>query len=426
MSDAALAFEEALRQVLAEASPLPVESVPFHEAAGRVLAEPLRAERDDPPATKSAMDGFALKAAHTVAATPGRPLRFQFSEVIAAGRLACRPLPEPSAAAAAQGLPAARIMTGALLPVGADAVVKQEHTESDGSGRFLIRRPLAPGENAIPAGARMARGEPLLEAGEPLGPQALGILAAARCERVRTHRRPVVALLALGDELADIGDPLGPGQTPVTNLHVLTALVSRYGGVPRSLGVAPDDPELIRTRLETCLAGSRADDGTPPCDLVLTLGGSHRGDFDYVHTVLERLGASLRFDRIRMTPGSSTVFALHGSTLCFGLPGTPSASWAAFEVLVRPALWRLAGRTQLELPRLKARLTDPLPHEHGQTAFVACRVRWAGGEPEATPILGRHPHEPPAAGRADGLIRCPEGQRLPAVGEWVGVDWLAD
>ncbi len=424
MADAALAFDEALRLALAEAAPLPVETVPFHEAAGRVLAEPLRAERDDPPGAKSAMDGFALKAEHTRTATAGQPLRFRFSEVIAAGRLARGPLPDLPTGAAEEGLPAARIMTGALLPAGADAVVKQEDTEPDGSGRFRIRRPLAPGENAIPAGARMARGEALLEAGELLGPQALGILAAARRERVRAHRRPLVALLALGDELADVGSPLGPAQTPVTNLHVLTALVRRYGGVARSLGVAPDDPERICALLEPCLAGAPADG--PPCDLVLTLGGSHRGDFDYVHAVLERLGARLRFARVRMTPGGSTVFATRGSTLCFGLPGTPMASWAAFEVLVRPVLWRLAGRRQLELPRLTARLTGPLPHAHGRTAFVACRVRWAGREPEATPIEGRHPHESPASARADGLIRCAEGQPRPAVGDWVGVDWLAD
>jgi molybdopterin molybdotransferase len=190
--------------------------------------------------------------------------------------------------------------------------------------------------------------------------------------------------------------------------------------------VAPDDPERICTMLEPWLARSDADGGTPPCDLVLTLGGTHRGDFDYVHTVLERLGAGLSFDRIRMTPGSSTIFARHGATLCFGLPGTPMASWAAFEALVRPALWRLAGRRQLEHPRLTARLAEPLPHEHGSTAFVACRVRWVGGEPEVAPIQGRHPHEPPASARADGLIRCPEGQRLPAVGDWVRVEWLAD
>jgi molybdopterin molybdotransferase len=458
-------------------APLPAGPVPFQEAEGRVLAEALLADRDDPPSPKSAMDGFALVAGHTHDASPGRPLTFHYREVIAARRLAGGALPAfPEAGPAAAGLPAVRIMTGALLPAGADAVVKLEDTEQEGPGpdglrpapaadarRFRIRRPLAPGENVIPPGARMARGELLLPAGEVLGPQALGMLAGAHRFQVQVHRQPMVALLALGDELVDVGDPLHLGQVRLTNLHVLAALVRRYGGIARPLGVAPDDPERIRATLAACLTGGQGTDcqgNGPPCDLVLTLGGSHRGDFDFVHTVLERLGAQLRFDRIRMTPGGSTIFATHGSTLLFGLPGTPAAAWVAFEMLVRPALWKLAGRHRLDLPRLTARLAAPLPEAPGRTQFVACRLDLAGtaerlsrgankpaeslsrsankpaerlsrgaskpAVPLAHPIQGQHPHEAPATPRADGLIPCLEEHPLPAVGELVSVDWLAD
>jgi molybdopterin molybdotransferase len=432
MANSALSFDHALSRVLAEAAPLPVETVAFAEAERRVLAETLIADRDDPPHPKSAMDGYALVAGHTQGASTERPLAFQYQDVIGAG-----PLPNnrlrtfPLARVSDDALPAVRIMTGALLPLGADAVVKLEDTHGDASNpdtplhTFRIQRPLVAGENVIPPGARMAAGEVLLAAGEALGPQALGILATVHHPTVRVYRRPVVALLALGDELVDVGAPLELGHTPLTNLHVLTALVRRYGGIARSLGVAPDDPERIRTILATCLEPDTARNA-PPCDMVLTLGGSHGGDFDFAHAVLEKLGAYLRFDRVLMNPGASTLFATRGSTLFFGLPGTPATSWSAFETLVRPALWKLAGRHKLESPRLMARLAAPLSISTGRVKFVPCRLDLGGREPTAHPIEGRHPHEAPASLRADGLIRCPEGVPAPAVGAWVPVDWIGD
>lgn len=429
-----LSYQAALRRVLEASQPGPRETVPFSAAAGRVLAERLLADRDDPPAAQSAMDGFALRAADTQ-----RPLSFRFRSVIAAGQVPAGPLPASPQGAPGRGsaeLPAVRIMTGALLPAGADAVVKQEDTEPAGGDGFSLRHPLLPGDHVIPPGARMRRGEPLLEAGETLGPQAVGILAAAHRAHVRVYRRPEVALLAIGDELVEPGQPLGPGKTPVTNLYVLAELARRYGASVRSLGVAPDDPERIFELLQPCLKpGAGASDPrdppqagganeTPPCDLVLTLGGTHRGDFDFVHAVLERAGATLRFDRVRMTPAGSTLFATHGKCLLFGLPGTPVAAWVAFEALVRPALAKLAGRAALERQALAARLDGTLEHTPGRAAFIPCRLDFGGPEPVAHPIQGRHPHAAPASQRADGLIRCEENAPPAYRGDWVRVEWL--
>jgi len=437
-ADIVVTYEEAQGRVRAEASPLPTETVPFHEAAGRVLAEALKGERDDPPGPKSAMDGYALRAADTRHAAPGTPLGFHYRAVLAAGHAEASPLPEspagatpPAAGADGGRAPAVRIMTGARLPPGADAVVKLEDTEADdtapeNAGYFRLRRPIARGEHVIPRAARMETGELLLAAGEVLAPQALGVLASTHRAQVLVYRRPVVALLALGDELADVGTTLGPGKIPLTNLHVLTALVRRYGGEARPLGIAPDDPERIFALLEPCLRpGMDPARGAAACDMLLTLGGSHRGDFDFVHAVFARLGARLHFDRVRMSPGTSTVFATQHRALLFGLPGSPASSWGAFELLVRPALWKLAGRRRLDLPRVGARLGAPLPQPRGRVEFVACQVRPEGGVPTAYPIQGRHPHESPASLRADGLIRCEPGAATP-VGAWVTVDWLAD
>jgi molybdopterin molybdotransferase len=425
----AWSFDAALRRVLDAAAAGPAETVEFSAAAGRVLAEPLVADRDDPPAPKSAMDGYAVRAADTASAAPERPLRFRTYGVIAAGHVpgAAQPSESGAGAGAQAGFPAARIMTGALLPAGADAVVRQEHTERAGADGFVLRRPLRAGDDVIPAGARMARGEVLLETGAALGPQALGILAAAHRASVRVRRRPRIALLAIGDELVLPGEPLAPGKFPVTNLHVLAERAGRLGAAVNNLGIAPDDPERIFRALTACLAPPSAPaDGSIPCDMVLTLGGTQRGDFDFVHAVLERAGALLHFDRIRMTPAGSTLFATRGQSLLFGLPGSPGAAWVAFETLVRPALAKLAGRPEAGPPRIRARLEGTLASTAARVGFVPCRLDFAGPEPVARPIVGRHAHETPASQRADGLIRRDENAAAAGPGAWVSVAWIDD
>ena len=411
-----ISYQEALERVLAQARPLPAEEVPFAQALGRVLAQDLVADRDEPPAPKSAMDGYALAARDTQGASPAQPRAFAYSEVVGAGHLAKAPLPPGGAV---------RIMTGALLPRGADAVAKLEDTQAldpapGASQRFALPRPLRPGENVIPPGARMARGQTLLGTGSVLDAQELGMLASLGRSRINVYRRPRVALLALGDELVELGQPVGPGQIPLSNLYVLQALAGRYGAEARSLGIARDDPAHIRAALEPCLAPA----APPRCDLLLTLGGSHRGDFDFAHSVLEGLGARLHITRTRMNSGPSTLFATVGETLVFGLPGTPATSWMAFEVLVRPALWRLAGRANLGHPTLQARLLEPLALRPGRTHFLPARLQAGPGEPQVRAIVGTHPLEAPLAPPANALIRCLEGEPAPAPGSLVTVEWL--
>jgi molybdopterin molybdotransferase len=449
-AQSALPYAEALQMALDAAHPGPVETLALTDAAalagvaGRVLAETLVGDRDDPPAALSAMDGYALRAADTHSATLEHPRPFHATQVIAAGHAPQSPLaPEPGAAA--------RIMTGAQLPEGADAVAKQEDVRKQEAGgradsaepsaAFLVSAPLASGENVIPRGARMRRGEQILAAGEMLGPQALGMVAALHRPAVRVYRQPRVAVLAVGDELVGPGQALGPNQIAVTNLHVIVALVRRYGGDPRTLGIAPDDPERILAALQPCLAGGG--DPERECDLVLTLGGSHRGDRDFVHAVLERAGAMPRFDRVNVTPGGPTIFAVAassradasmaldnpadgGTTLVFGLPGSPSAAWGVFEALVRPVLAKLCGRSRWQPPTLAARLGAPVPDPRGRAQFYPCRLELGAPEPVAWPIQGRHAHESRALQLADGLIVTPEQTPVPHPGAWVSVQWVAD
>jgi molybdopterin molybdotransferase len=432
-----MAFEDALREILSHCGALPAESIPFASAWGRVLAEPVAADRDDPPVPKSAMDGFAVRSEHTQPATPERPLDFAFGEVIAAGHLPAAPLQgwTGSMREAPVPRPAARIMTGALLPDGADAVIKQEDTLSGEPGRFKVRNPVHPGENVIPAGARTRRGERLLDAGDVIESQALGILASVGKAHLQVHRRPRVAVLALGDELVDFpeaAEPLPPGRIRVTNLYVLSAAARQMGAEVNVLGIAPDDPERICAILDSCLnPGNPRAAGAPltlnrgreAYDLLITLGGTHFGDFDPVRRVMERLGAQPRFERVHMTPGGSTVFATLGRTLMFSLPGTPTPSWVAFETLVRPALGRMCGVPRQEQPKLRARLAGRLPRARGRMLFVPCRLEF-GEELTAHPIEGRHTHEAPVAPRANGLIAWSGPHPEPEVGAMVTVLWL--
>jgi molybdopterin molybdotransferase len=416
-----VSYAEARDLAVAAARPLAAERVSLLAALGRVLAEDVMAERDDPAGPKSAMDGFALAAAQTQGAAPGAPAALAFRETVGAGHLA---------RGRVEAGQAVRVMTGALLPPGADAVVKQEDTRPAGAGRFTVERPLAPGENVIPPGARMAAGARLLAAGTVVDDQALGVLAGLGRAAVAVHRRPRVALLALGDELVEPGQSLAPGQIYVSNLYALEALAARYGADTLRLGIARDDPAHIEALLRPCIKAAPDAEG---CDLILTLGGSHKGDFDFAQAVQERLGARVLFSRVRINQGPSTRCAQAGTALLFGLPGTPGVSWCAFELLVRPALWGLAGRAQLEHPRLRARLTRALAfrtasHKAGRPGwdhFHPGRLRLDDdGSPEVAPVLGPHPGELPAAIQADCLIQAPTGVTALAEGDWVRVLWL--
>jgi len=409
-----LAYAEALQTVLAHCAPLPAETVPFDGAVGRVLADALHAAADEPPAPRSAMDGFALRGAETQGAAAGQPVAFTYREVVGAGHVRTEPVPPGEAV---------RIMTGALLPPGVDAVAKQEDTQPQGDGRFAVTAPLRPGENVIAPGAIQRAGSLLLGAGSVVSPQGLALLAGQGRAACAVRRRPTVGLLALGDELVEPGRPLGPGQLYVSNLYGLEALCARYGAAPRRLGLCADDPQ----RIEAVLRDALGDASGPRCDVVLTLGGSHEGDFDFADAVLARLGARLHFRRTRINMGGSTLFATRPGTLFFGLPGTPMASWLAFEVLVRPALWKLAGRAVLERPRLRARLTQPLQARGERTHFIPAWLRLAGEQEAAVqPLLRGSPLALPASVLADGLIHLPPEVRALEAGDPVAVELLGD
>jgi molybdopterin molybdotransferase len=325
-----LTVEEALEAILSRISILGMEHVDVLASLGRVLAEPIVSRREIPPWANSSMDGYAVRAEDTRAG----------AALSVVGRVEAGALP---ARAIARG-EAMRIFTGAPLPPGADAVIPQEDVEAT-SGRVTLRRAVERAAYVRPAGEDVRVGERVLEAGVTLSAAEVGLLATLGHAQVSVYRRPRVAILSTGNELADLGTEPGPGQIPNTNTYSLMAQVLETGGDPISLGVAPDRLEAIEERVR------RARDA----DVILSSAGVSVGELDLVREAFTRAGAELHLWQVSMRPGKPITFGSLGGRPIFGLPGNPVSAMVTFELFVRPALLKMAGRRRLTRPRLRAR-----------------------------------------------------------------------
>jgi molybdopterin molybdotransferase len=354
-----LTLEEALGRVLARVERLPAERVSLEGAYGRVLAEEIRSPRNIPPFDNSAMDGFAVRSADL----DSLPATLQVLETIPAGGVPSQRVTPGTCA---------RIMTGAPLPVGADAVVMIEDTDAAVAGpeaRLVeIRAGARPGQHVRPAGDDVAEGQVVLRAGLPLGPAAVGMLSALGLPSAMVVQRPRVAVLSTGDEVIEAGWPVGPGQIYSSNTHSLLGMIREAGGVGLHCGIAPDDPEGLRAALRRCLRA----------DIILTTGGVSVGDFDYVKDVFEDVGARLDFWKVAIKPGKPLAFGSFGDIPAFGLPGNPVSCVVNFLQFVRPFLRKMMGMERLFLPVVEAALTDDLRKKPGRAHLV--RVRLGLGE----------------------------------------------
>lgn len=360
-----ITVEEALERILPRVSSLGDERVELSRALHRVLAETVVAGRDIPPWPNSSMDGYALRAADTAGAGPTAPVRLAVAGRVAAGHVAERPLGPGEAY---------RISTGAPLPDGADAVIPQEEVTADGRS-VLVSRPVAPGEFVRPRGEDMRAGEAVLEPGRVIGPAELGLLATLGRLQVRVVKRPRVAILSTGDEVADLGDVIGPGQIPNSNTYSLMGQVLEAGAEPVNLGVARDRLEDIEARLRAGLG----------CDMLISSAGVSVGEHDFVKAALARLGAEQHLWLVDMRPGKPIAFATvptgpKGALPVFALPGNPVSAMVTFELFVRPALLRMAGRMRLERPTVTARALEPIANPGRRRGYLRVTlVRDAAG-----------------------------------------------
>ncbi len=398
-ADAPLAFDEAVARVRAELAPLPAEDIALDDAYGRVLAAPIRAAHPLPPFANSAVDGFAVRAADLAGAAPDRPVTLVVVGDSTAGHPAAVPVRSGEAV---------RIMTGAPMPDGADALVMLEWTEwTDRDVRVFGAPP--PGRNVRAAGEDVAAGAEVLPEGRALAPADVGLLAALGNARVRVRRRPVVALLVTGDELLRPDEALAPGRIRSANDWTLRGAIRDAGADERWLGLGRDTLGDLGARIARA-AGA---------DVLVASGGVSVGDRDLLGAALADAGFAKIFWRVRSSPGKPLLFGRLGRTLVFGLPGNPVSAFVAFENFVRPALRRLQGDAHPERPRLPARaesvIEGPRDRRHFARARVAvdaagARVREVG--PKGSGNLSSLVH-------ANALAVVPEGRDRVEAGEVV-------
>ena len=402
-----LTVEEAESVILAATPRLGAETISAAEAAGRVLAEPIDSTRRHPPADCSAMDGYAVRRADLETASADRPGSLPVVYEVPAGGHAERPL---------EAGEAARIFTGAPLPPGADAVVRQEDTRaSAGHVEILV----APGsrEHVRDGGEDFEIGDRLIDAGVVLGSAHLGVLASIGRTIVSVHQRPSVAILSSGDELIEPDRPADSGQIVSSNSYTLAAACREIGAIPSYLGIAGDRPEDLEGRFR---AGLRA-------DVIVSSAGVSVGDHDHVRAVLGKIGCKLRFWGVLMKPGYPLAFGVIESTgaLVFGLPGNPVSAAVTFEEFVRPALRKMMGHRALYRPMIRARLSEELTKRAGRLHFVRVSLESREGEWIATPVGNQSSGVLTSMIRGDGLaIFAAESERLDA-GQTVDVQILS-
>jgi molybdopterin molybdotransferase len=353
----------------------PVESVPLEAAAGRVLAEALRADRDYPAVARSVRDGYAVRAIDL-------PAGLEVIGEVRAGQ---------SFAGEVGWNQAVEIMTGAPVPRGADAVVMIETVRLE-ERRVMVDRAAEPGQFINPQGSEARAGEILLDSGKRLDFTGVAMLAAVGKARVAVYAAPRVAILATGDEIVPVADTPREFQIRNSNVYSLAAQVSRRGGAPEILPVALDEIQHTGELIERGL----------DADLLLISGGVSAGKYDIVERVLAGLGAEFYFDRVLIQPGQPLVFGRARGKFFFGLPGNPASTMVTFEIFARAALELLGGQEEITLHMPFARLTREFHHRTGLTRFLPAHLSADGAE--VTPVPWHGSGDVPALTRANAFL----------------------
>jgi molybdopterin molybdotransferase len=379
-----LTVEQALELVLARAPRLPAERVDLAAAAGRVLAEPVAADRDMPPWDKSAMDGFAVRAVDC----PAGPVRLEVIGEIAAGRTAAVPL-RPGTAM--------RIMTGAPLPTGADAVVMVEKTRTDGAF-VLLDGPVKSGQSVSPRASDIAAGATVLPAGAVITAAGIGALAAVGAVSPAVYRVPSVAVLATGDEIVEIDRVPAGAQIRNSNSWALAAQVRAVGCPVTVLPPARDEPEHLAASIGRGLEH----------DVLILSGGVSMGEYDLVPAALTRAAVTIHAHKVAMKPGKPFLLGTAGAgTLVFGLPGNPVSTFVCFELFVAPALRRMAGHAEPVRPPVPAVSVGALPAGTDRKTYLPARLTRRAGQGPAYSVERLEWHGSAdifGPARADGLL----------------------
>jgi len=389
-------IEDAERILFARV-PAPVaERVPLGRAGGRVLAAEVKADEDQPPFDRAMMDGYAVNSADVAKA----PVELEVVEDIPAGHVPTRKVGRGQAA---------RIMTGAALPPGPDAIQQVEKTEGTGH-RVRILAPVKAGQNVAPRGSEVRAREVVLTAPRLLRPQDLAVLASVGATEVATYRRPKCAVIATGDELVDPSERPGPGQIRNSNGVGIPEQVRRLGLECDVLARAPDRLEDLRARIREGLSR----------EVLILSGGVSAGDRDLVVPALKAEGVDAAVHQVLIRPGRPIFFGTKGRVVVFGLPGNPVSAFVTFEVFVRPFLGRMMGYPGLGRRRIKARLAAPLAKKMERTVFWPATLEMTEEGPMARTLPWKSSADLATLARADALAIQPQDTALDA-DTWVDV-----
>jgi len=379
--------QEALDKILCQIQFKGVERVPLGQALGRVLTEDVVSRINNPPLDNSAMDGYAVIAEDIQSATPENPVKLEMVEEIAAGYTAKGTL-KPGQTM--------RIMTGAPIPPGADAVLMQEDTQKDGNAILCLDKADV-AENIRRAGEDVKIGEGVIKKGTTLSPAHIGMLAVIGRSQIAVSQRPTVAILSTGDEILELDEtPQGP-QIFNSNGHMLAAQIKSAGGIPVYLGIAKDTEKDLMEKFEWALKA----------DIVVSSGGVSVGDYDLVKSSLQKMGQDMLFWKVAMKPGKPLAFGRIGKTPIFGLPGNPVSSFVSFEQFVRPSLRKVLGCSDLSHKTVQAKLTRTINKKPGRLHFLSSIVSWADGEYTVTPAGEQGSGILKSAANANGLLIFP-------------------
>lgn len=396
-----LKASEAQRLILESITRCAVESLTLERSLLRVLGEDIRANRDLPPYDVSAMDGFAVRSADLARV----PVSLQVIEDIKAGDRPRRVVGPGQCA---------RIMTGAPLPAGADAVIRVEDTQALAADSVQISVAVGAGNDVRAQGEGMRAGELLLAAGTEITPGVIGVLATTKAAQFAVVRRPSVAILSTGDELEALGDVLDPHKIPDSNAYALMAQVQALGIEPVLLGIARDDPAELERHLRRGLQ----------YDVLLVSGGSSVGVHDYVRPTLEGVGVRMKFWRVAIRPGHPLAFGVSETSAVFGLPGNPVSSMVCFEEFVLPALRHMMGHRRVHRRTLTARLAHAVEAGRGRTAFVRVQLAADGAGYVASSTGTQSSGVLLSMARADALLVVPADGPGLAAGAQVTVQLL--
>ena len=399
-----ISVENALKQILEVIVPLGQEKVNILDSLGRVIGEDIYANRNIPPRDNSAMDGYALRWKDTRGASRENPIVLNVIENLPAGSIPRKAVGKGESS---------RIMTGAPIPDGADAVVRVEDTAKHGR-RVKIFAQAKDGQDIRLAGEDVRDGELVISRGDIIRPAEIGMLASLSRSFISVYQRAVVAVVATGDELVDIDENPSPWQIVSSNSYSLAAQIIDCGGIPLQIGIAKDTREDLVAKFKAALRA----------DIIVSSGGVSVGDYDLVKDVMKEVGNKMQFWRVAMRPGRPLAFGSMGGVPIFGLPGNPVSSMIAFEQFVRPSILKMMGHKNLFRRTVKAAVREDITKMEGAKHFIRARVECKNGKFTVTSTGDQGSGILKSMVRANGLIILPENSTSVKKGEEVTVQLL--